>query len=1045
MASANSNNYKMKTKQRGLLTLFFALIMQISFAQNQSITGTVSDQDGLPLPGVNIVVKGTTNGTQTDFDGNYTISASEGQSLLFSYIGYKNETRAVEASSIINLQMTEDTEALEEVVVTALNISRKPRELAYSVASLDTKALTETKAVNAATAMVGKVSGMQINTINSGVNPSTRIVLRGSRSLQGNNQALIVIDGFPSARGVYDRISPNDIESTTVLKGSNASVLYGSEASNGVLLVTTKKGKGKMSVEYNTSTQFEQVSYLPELQDQYGAGGFPDGTLFPLENVAWGPKYDGQLVDGSETYEDGRVLQLPYSPIKNRNKDFFNTGITNRHGVILSGGDETSDFLLSIDQTNTTGTIPKDTYNRTNARIKGSREYGKLKIGGNATFFRDHQNVTSSSGGRQSRPFYWTLINTPLHIPLNGSVDGVDYSNWQTGEFTRNEVSFFRFYENPYFILDTQRDKQDIKEFNFLTNIDYQITDWLKASIVTGYTNSTTKFKKETGAFTYAFQVPDAYSNLDAYGATTTSFLFGTDRFNSDILLTFDKEFNDFSTKLTVGHNTRIETTDFVSVSGNDLIIPDFYNVSTRTGELIGSESTTEYRRMGVYADFTLGYKNYLFLNLIARNDWSSALNINDNSFFYPGAGLSFVATDAFPGLKSENGISYIKANFSITKTGNDPSAYQNNSTFTTPSNFPYANTVGLSQSSDAPDPFLGPEFTTSVEAGLEITVLKDRLSLIATTYKTNTVDQIIPVNVSLASGATTNVVNVGEIENKGLELDLKSTLVSTDNFSWKMNLNYTGFKSEVLELTEGVEEIEIGAVAAAGARVVARVGESFPLLRTTAYERDPQGRIVVGADGDPIQDTQEQTQGKTVPDYILGANTTIRYKNFRLYASADYRTGHVFYNSLYDALEFTGLTPHSVESGRQPFVFPNSSYADGNGGYTANATRLTSGGGNAFWDSYNEIKENYVTDATSLRLREVSLSYDFDSDFLDQLGLQELSLSLFGRNLVSWLPKENKITDPEFGNNTGNAVGIGTQQQGPPSRTLGASLTVKF
>jgi len=1031
----------MKTKFSGILTLLLAFVVQLSFAQEKTISGIVSDNSGLPLPGATVLVKGTTSGTSSDFDGKYSLSANKGATLIFSFVGYATQKIVIGSSNIVNVKLQEDASSLDEVVITALNIRRKPRELAYSVAKLASTDITETKAVNAATALIGKVSGMQINTVNSGVNPNTRIVLRGSRSLLGNNQALIVIDGFPSARGVFDRMSPNDIENVNVLKGSNAAVLYGSEASNGVLLVTTKKGKGKLSVEYNTSTQFDKVSYLPELQDQFGAGGFPDGTLYPLENVAWGPRFDGRLVDASETYADGRVLQVPFSPIKNRNRDFFNTGTTLRHGVILSGGDETSDFLLSLDQTNTTGTIPKDKYNRTNFRVKGSREYGKLKIGGNVTFFRDHQNVTAGQGGRQSRPFYWTLINTPLHIPLNNP----EYKNWRNGEFTRNEVSFFRFYENPYFILDTQRDKTNVQEFNVLTNVDYKINDWITASIAAGYTSNTRKFKRETGAFTYAFQVPNAYSNLDPYGAATISNLSITDRFNSDLLVTLDKEFNNFSTKLTVGQNTRIETRDFISVAGNDLNIPNFYNVSTRTGELIGSEFASDFRRIGVYADATLGYKNFLFLNLIGRNDWSSTLSKENRSFFYPGAGLSFVVSDAFPSIKSDSGINYLKTNFSVTKTGRDPSEYQNNATFITPSNFPYSNTVGLSQSNNAPDANLNPEFTNSIEAGVELTLFKDRFSIIATAYKTNTVDQIIPVNVSLTSGALTNIVNVGEIENKGLELDLTGTIFKAQDFSWDMSINYTGFESEVLSLTEGVNEIEIGAAAAAGARIVAIVGESFPLLRTTAYLRDPQGRVIVGADGDPVQDTQEQIQGKTVPDYILGYKSTVRYKNFRLYVSADYRTGHVFYNNLYDALEFTGLTPHSASSGRQAFVFPNSSYADGAGGFTENNDRLTTGGGNSFWDSYNEVKENYVTDASSLRLREVSLSYSLDNDFLEKIGFQKVTLGIYGRNLVTWLPKANKITDPEFANNTGNAVGIGTQSQGPPTRSFGASLSLKF
>tara|TARA_R110002051_G_scaffold320565_1_gene406123 strand:- start:4057 stop:7140 length:3084 start_codon:yes stop_codon:yes gene_type:complete len=1027
----------MKTKVNGIFTLLLAFVVHLTFAQEKTISGTVTDQDGLPLPGVNIVVVGTTNGTQTDFDGNYTIKASTGETLLFTYVGQKEAKKLVGASSTINVQMVEDAQALEEVVVTALGIERKPKELSYSVSKLDNDDVTKTKAVNVATAMVGKVSGLQINTVNNGANPNTRVVLRGNRSLLGNNQALIVVDGFPSSRGVLDRINPNDIDNISILKGANASALYGSEASNGVLVITTKRGKGKLKATYSTSYQAEKVAYLPELQDQFGAGGFPDGTLYPLENVNWGPRYDGRLVDASETLDDGRVWQVPFTPIKNNHKNFFNTGSTIRHGVTLSGGTEEGDFLLSIDQVNTKGTVPNDTYNRTNVRLKASREYNRLKVGGNLSFFRSHANLVGN-GGRQNRPVYWNVLNTPLHLPLD------QLKNWRTGEFTRNEVSYYRFYENPWFIVDTQREKTDYQEFNLLTNIDYKINEWLTVSNNSGYTGGTETFKREFGAYTYAFHLENTYSEMDPYGARTADQIETTTRFNNDLLLKINPKFSDvFSTNLTLGANTRLQTYNRVSVDGSDLIIPDFYNVSTRTGDLGGSQATELYRKMGVYGDLTVGFNDYLFLNVTARNDWSSTLPSDNRSFFYPGAGISFVASDAIPSLKSDRGISYLKTNFNLTKTGNDPGVYATAGTFFAPDNFPYGSTTGLSQSSRDPDPNLGPEFTTSLEVGFELKLFRNRLNLDVTGYKTNSTDQIIPVNVSLASGASSSLINIGEIENKGLEIDLKGTILRSDNFTWDMGVNYSGFKSKVISLAEGVDELDIGGFATA--QIIAKVGEPYPQIRTTDYLRDDQGRVIVGADGDPIQDSKNQIQGKTSPDYILGLNTNIRYKNWSFYAVADYRTGHVFFNDIVNALEFTGLTKHSATSGRQPFVFPNSVYSDGAGGYVANTNRLTSGGGNAFWDSYNEVKSNYVTDATTLKIREVLLSYTFETKVLNDLGIEDLSLGLFGRNLFTFRPKDNVYTDPEFNFTTGNAIGVGTQSQTPPTRQFGINLNVTF
>jgi TonB-linked SusC/RagA family outer membrane protein len=1027
----------MKTKFNGFLTLLLALVVQISFAQGKTVTGKISDASG-PLPGVTVVVKGTKVGTQSDFDGNYSITANAGAVLQYSFIGMQTVEKTVGSSNVINVVMQESAEALEEVVVTALGIKRKPKELSYSVTSLKSDDITKTKAVNTATAMVGKVSGLQINTTNNGVNPSTRVVLRGNRSLLGNNEALIVVDGFPSARGVLDRINPNDIESVTVLKGANASALYGSDATNGVIVVTTKKGKGKLSVEYNTSYTAESVAYMPEFQEEFGAGGFPDGTLYPLENVNWGPAYDGRLVDASETLDDGSVWQVPFSPIKDRNKNFFNTGSTIRHGVTLSGGDETGDFLLSLDQTNTEGIVPKDTYNRTNFRLKASKKYNKLTVGGNLSFYRSHANLVSDEAGRQGRPVYWNVINTPLHLPLD------QMKNWRTGQFTRNEVSFFRFYENPYFIIDTQREFTDYNEFNVLANANYEINDWIEATLNVGYTGGTNTFKKQFDAYTYAFHLAHTYSEMDPYGAKTEDEISTSTRVNSDFLITMKKDITpDLNAKLTLGQNMRLNTYNRVNLSGENLIIPNFYNVSTRTGDLVGEQETQNYRKLGVYADFTLGYKQYLFLSATARNDWSSTLPVDNRSFFYPGFGVSFIATEAIPELISDKGLSYLKANFNVTKTGSDPGVYATAGTYFAPDNFPYGSIAGLSQSSRDPDPNLSPEFTTSIEGGFEYGLFKNRITGSVSVYKTNSVDQIIPVNVSLASGASSSLINIGEIENLGIEFDINTKIINSGDFSWDLGINYSGYKSEVISLADGVDELDIGGYASA--QIVARVGEPYPLIRTTSYLRDDQGRVIVGDDGDPIQDSNLQTQGKTSPDYIIGLNTSFKYKNWNLYAVMDYRTGHVFFNSLVDALEFTGLTQHSVSANRQPFVFPNSSYSDGNGGYVANTNRLTSDGGNDFWDAYNDVKENYVTDATTLKLREVLLSYNFDNEVLGKIGIDNLSLGLFGRNLLTFRPKDNVYTDPEFNFTTGNAIGVGTQAQTPPTRQYGVNLTVKF
>ncbi len=1020
------------------LFLFVCVIGTYHLAMTQTtVTGTVTDVEGEALIGANILVLGTSVGTVTDFDGNYSVEVPEGSTTIrYSYTGFESQEVDIDGRSVIDVQLVAG-QLLAEVVVTSLGIKRDPRDLTHSVSQLESEDLTHTKAVNVATAMVGKVSGMQINTINNGVKPDTRIVLRGNRSLLGNNQALIVVDGFPSSRTALDRLNPNDIASTTILKGANAAALYGSQATNGVVLIETKSGQKGLQIDFSSNYQMDEVSYMPQFQDEFGVGGFPDGTLWPLENVAWGPRYDGRMIEASETLDNGEVWMVPFWPIEDNHKNFFNKGSTFTNSLAFGGANDEGEFRLTLEHSNTLGVVPNDKYNRTNMRFKGAKHFDRISFGANFSFFRDSEDVVGS-GGRQDRPVYWNVINTPLHLPMT------ELKNWRTGKFTRNEVSFFRFYENPYFIVDTQREGEKRTEFTAISFVDLKITDWFTATYRAGYTGGLTNFKRKFGAYTYAFHLEHTYSEIDPYGARTRRELADYNRFNGDLILQFDKDWDSgISTELTLGQNTFRTHSGNVNVEGSNLFIPEFYNVSTRTGDLLGGEEAFEYSSLSGYGELRLGYNDFIHLTVSGRNDWSSTLPASSRSYFYPSAGLAFIATEAFPALGSSNGLNYLKLTMSYAKTGNDPGIYAINNTFSATGGFPYGSIIGLSQGNRDADPALNPEFTTSLEAGVELGFLDDRLTAKVVGYKTNSVDQIVAVNISTASGASQSLINIGELENKGIEIDLNSALVARPNFFWDIGVNYAANRSEVLSLADGVDELDIGGYSYA--QIIAKVGSPYPVIRTTAYERDPQGRVIVGDNGNPLQSSDLKIQGKTSPDYIVGATTSVGFGGLNLYVSADYRTGHVFFNDIVNALEFTGLTQHSVSSGRGPFVFPNSVYKDEAGNYVPNTNRLTTGGGNAFWDAYSEVKENYVTDASFLKIREIALGYEFNRNFFGNLPVQGVELSVYGRNVLTFRPADNVYTDPEFNFTTGNAVGVGTQAQTPPLRSYGIALNVNF
>ncbi|MCY1217010.1 TonB-linked outer membrane protein, SusC/RagA family [compost metagenome] len=431
-------------------------------------------------------------------------------------------------------------------------------------------------------------------------------------------------------------------------------------------------------------------------------------------------------------------------------------------------------------------------------------------------------------------------------------------------------------------------------------------------------------------------------------------------------------------------------------------------------------------------------------MNVTGRNDWSSALIKENNSFFYPSYGVSFIPTSAFPELKG-NVLTFAKVTASYTKVGNSTSAYANQNTYIRSVGFPYGDLTSFNLSNTVALANLKPEFTTSKEFDLNLEFFKKRISLDASYYISNSTDQIINAAASSSSGATRALLNAGELQTKGFELDLGFTPIQTEDWNWDLRVSYSAPKTEVKSLLPGVNELSLGGFTTAG--VYAVVGEEYPIIKGTAYERDDQGRVIIDqATGNPIQSSALKNLGKTTPDYIVGLSTNLNYKGFRLSAVFDYRTGHVFYNEIGQMLDFTGSSVQSAQSGRLPFVFPNSSYQSAPGVYTPNTSITTSSGGQPFWDSvYSNISENYVVDATAFKCREIAFSYTFSKKMLDNSPFEGITIGANARNVFMILPKANRYTDPEFGFTTGNAVGVGSVDEVPPTRTYGFNVTLTF
>ena len=1026
----------MKTKFSGILTLLLAFVVQFTFAQEKTISGTVSDNAGIPLPGVNIIVKGTTTGTQTDFDGNYSINASVGEVLTYSYLGFVTVEQTVGTANTINVTMQEDAQVLDEVIVTAMGIKRQKKTLTYQAESVSAAEISIVSPTRAASALAGKVAGLQINVQSNSVNPSTQILLRGLRSISQSNTALIVIDGSVASQGAFDDLNPNDIESLNVLKGATAAALYGSRAGNGAIIVITKKGATGESfrIGINSTSTFEDVAYMPRFQTEYGTGW--DGAYDPVENTNWGPRFDGVIRQIGPTFADGSFQAVPYAPVKDNLRDFYQTGYTFQNTIYFTGGTETSSLYISVGDQHTEGIVTNDTYKRNTFKVNLSKQLGDLTLSLNSNYLRDHQNVVGGSIGDQNRPLYWFVLNTSANIPLSS------YSDWDNPSSYGYADNYYNaYYQNPYWAIGTNRNIDDTSRLTANIAASWDINELMNLTVRLGVNTGNGFGKNWRAEQTYDAVLQPAHSAVSSF-VTDTEFSFTT--YTSDAILSTKFDIiGDLNLIGILGATSTTQESRNSSIAVVNLSIPDFYDVSNGTGQPVVNVNESLKRTYGFFADLTFGYKDFLFLNLSGRYDFTSTLAPESNSYFYPAGGLSFVISDAFPELK-DGALSFLKITASNSTVYNDLGAYQTNETYSQSNGFPFGNLNGFFQTGTAVDAGLTKEKINTTEFGVNASFFNNRLTFDGAYFITKVTDLITFTTPSISSGASNFLTNIGEIEGEGYELTLGGTILKAQDFSWNMNINYTHNEQTVKEISEGVSEITLTSTGEIG--IFAIVGEAFPQMKASSYVRDPQGRVVIDpSSGNPLIGELKKF-GKTTPDYIIGATSTINYKGFSLSATMDYRTGHVYYEQGSDAMEFTGRSLESVSSNRQDFVWPNSVIETSPGVYVENTNIPITAGEMGFWQNhYNEIKENYVKDATALKIRELALSYELSSDILDKTPVHSVRIALIARNPFTWLPSENHFSDPEFNNTNSNSIGIGGYFQSPPTKSFGVSFNIEF
>jgi TonB-linked SusC/RagA family outer membrane protein len=1038
--------------------------MQVS-AQDRTVSGRVtSADDGSALPGVSVVLKGTAIGTQTDGDGRYSLSIpSAGGTLTFSFISLKTQDVAVTSQSTVDISMEADAATLNEVVVVAGGLTVQRRELGNQATTVKAADITQGKTANAMAGLQGKVPGLLVSAVSSGVNPNYRVVLRGQRSLLGNNQALLVLDNIITPNEVLGNLNPEDIEDIQVLNGAGAAALYGSDASNGALIVTTKRGKaGKTAITLSNTTTLETVSYLPKLQTKWGSGTTPDQppVYTPYENQQFGDRFDGSIrpigkpleaLDPTNTdpYAGGRLTQYAKYSHTNGKNDFWETGMMNQTDFAVTTGDDKSTLYASGQYFRQHSTVPWDKYKRYSFRANLDRKIGEtVRASISTNYISNNYDISNAVG---------TAFNDVMMSP--GQIQITKYKKWRgnpTTNFANPNGYYNEYFDNPYFTLSNNRSDTRNNYFQGSMELKWNPITPLTFTGRVGMSNRHVFTKNYTGKFTYSDYTKSISggSKTDTPGSVSDNGYYST-----QLIIDFLAEYktklsDDFALTVVAGFQGRDNRDKNVFVNANGLVVSGLPNVGNTLTNLGGGEANSRATQMGIYGDVRLGFKDWAYLHVTGRNDWRSVLAKENRSFFYPAADVSIILSDAISVLKESEWMDALKVRGGYSQVGQvNIGPYALSSTFNQNYGYPYASGGGFSLSNDLVAPNLEPEITTSLEAGFDLDLKTYSASVGMTWYKSNTVDQTIPVQISSASGYSVFRTNVGEVENTGIETYFQATPIETSfGLSAMFRVTYTLNRNEVIQLADGASELNIGAIGQG--RIIAKVGKPFPYLAVTKYNRTEDGKIIVDANtGFPATDGTFKDVGTTAPPHILGLTTEVKYKGFRLAATAEFRTGHYIYNSVATAFDFSGAGIRTGWFNRERFVFPNSAYEDPEnpGTFINNTSVTTTTGGADFWTDGTRnttIGENYTHSAGFWKIREISLRYDFPTSWLSATKfIKSASLSVQGRNLFIWVPKTNLYTDPEysvFGSDS-NAIGFTNINLTPPARYVGGTISLTF
>ncbi len=1005
------------------LNLILALVMlSSSIGFGQRIQGKVTDESGVPLPGVTVLVVGTTTGTTTDFDGNYAINAKEGENLLFSYLGMLSQTIRLGSQSTLNVTMKEDATSLDEVVVTAFGNESKKRSLTNAVQSINAEQLLQGNQNNMVNGLQGKVSGVTV--VNSGGAPgaSSVILIRGGTSITGNNQPLFVVDGIPidnstnsslivASTNRASDINPEDIESISVLKGPTAAALYGIQASEGAVIITTKKGKAGVSkVSYSGSLSVDKVLGTPETQKIYGQGrqvGTDSSFTYDTESeFSWGDK----IAQGT--------------PLFNNIEGIYQTAVTQNHNVSYSSGNEKGNMYFSIGDLSQEGVIPSTSYDKTSFKVNLNSNIRKnLTLGVSGNYI--DTKIASTRQGNATGGSFRSLLAYP------SNVNAKDYSNPDG-----SQKAFFldQQFDNPYWSINNSPNTDQVKRLLGVISLNYKFLEDFNFSYKLGIDNYTQFNKKITGDGSLVENLTDG---------SISQFEKDHSGLTSNLILRYNKELSqDFTIDAMAGNS--VEELDIRTTysSGRGFQAPGIYsigNILTENQRI--SEVITRKRIVGVFGELQLAWKDALFLTATGRNDWSSTLPKNKRSFFYPSLGTSAILTDLIKDIKTDEGLNYLKFRATWARVGKDAPIGALESSLGT-------NINGLASSAytwngvNVGNPNLEPEFTNSYEVGADMRFLKNRLSLDLSYYRNKSDNQILrDIRVPPTTGTFYATLNGGAIENKGIEALLSARILEKSNgISWGMDLNFGMNKSKVLELPGFLNEVYLSDSwtfrnSAAGAAILD--GSLFGLRGKRPLKND-NGEVVINSNGFPVLSDETFIDVNRLPDWSLGITNRIAYKNLSMSFLLDIVQGQDIYNATESALVYYGLSTNTLDRGESTTL--NGVTVDGSPNNVSVVKNQK-----YFQDYYSTNSENFVEDGSFARLRYVTLSYQFPKDMLDKIAIGSMELYATARNLFTI--SNYSGVDPEintFGAGISGAGSMYIDNLGTPS-TRGFDIGLKF